>query len=478
LLIVLTLVVWKLAQAAPEPQEDTSPFGAGHLTTIFALLAVSLGGIFSAVTALFATRVLGTPVPSGIEFSPPPDNALQIPWPIYAFGAAPIGLLLGLIVSALPVGFGWLKDVKKFSADDGGKSMVREFYGDDFGNADAEGYRGCRTRIARAWAVGQLVRKAAVAGLWAAAGMIATTVSAEIYAALTSPHTFKDNQLHGFASMESVVGLLIGGVLIGLLRSDYSNPSRRKTIGAIWDVGTFWPRATHPLAPPCYAERAVPELVDRIRILTGTVPEDDKDPAWLQIKAHERNADTEPHLSIAPGPVLLTGYSQGAIIAPAVAAQLPHRTRQLTALLTLACPARQLYGRAFPAYFGKESLNALHELLDDKGGSSGCRWKNLVRRTDYIGSWVFKNPDGRNPDSSLVREIDQPCWDPVTITADLDPTPPPIHRHTGFWQDPRVTQLGEHLGQTSFLPGPSQGQPHPSSKTIHAESQPQQTDDP
>ena len=70
-------------------------------------------------------------------------------------------------------------------------------------------------------------------------------------------------------------------------------------------------------------------------------------------------------------------------------------------------------------------------------------------------SAVVKDPAGWNPDlPSIRKEVDQPCWDPVTITADLDPTPPPIHRHTDWWQDPRVTQLGKHLGQTSFRPDP------------------------
>jgi type IV secretory pathway VirJ component len=39
--------------------------------------------------------------------------------------------------------------------------------------------------------------------------------------------------------------------------------------------------------------------------------------------------------------VLLTGYSQGSVIAPAVIAQLPATTRDQVALLTLACPARR-----------------------------------------------------------------------------------------------------------------------------------------
>jgi hypothetical protein len=52
--------------------------------------------------------------------------------------------------------------------------------------------------------------------------------------------------------------------LIALGRRAYSDPATRRTVGILWDLGTFWPRATHPLAPPCYCERALPDLIDRM----------------------------------------------------------------------------------------------------------------------------------------------------------------------------------------------------------------------
>ena len=61
--------------------------------------------------------------------------------------------------------------------------------------------------------------------------------------------------LHQIATVVSLLTVALAGYLVGLLRAAYSNPAQRKTIGALWDVATFWPRAVHPFAPPCYGER-------------------------------------------------------------------------------------------------------------------------------------------------------------------------------------------------------------------------------
>ena len=157
-------------------------------------------------------------------------------------------------------------------------------------------------------------------------------------------------------------------------------------------------------------------------------------------------------LTVPPGPLLLTGYSQGSVIAPAVIAQLPADVLPDVALLTLACPARRLYGRAFPAYFGPPQLTELARLLEAKApgesltpGQPAGRWKNLRRRSDYIGSWIFAPPQPSRAQENPTGHLDQLCYDPVLLARDSEPTPPPIHRHSGWWQDPRAGEVASYL---------------------------------
>ncbi|WP_327270352.1 hypothetical protein OG233_29105 [Streptomyces sp. NBC_01218] len=179
-------------------------------------------------------------------------------------------------------------------------------------------------------------------------------------------------------------------------RRAYRDASARRTIGILWDVGTYWPRAAHPFAPPCYAERAVPDLASRMS-------------AWT---------------ARTGGRLVISGHSQGSVLAASAVWQLPAVTRHRVALLTYGSPAERLYGRWFPAYFGPAALRGLH-------GSVHC-WRNLWRATDPIGGPVRIHEEAGRP------EVDRgPLKDPLVHgrTAEL-PLPEPVLGHSDYQADP------------------------------------------
>ncbi|MFD4005352.1 hypothetical protein [Streptomyces rubiginosohelvolus] len=196
-------------------------------------------------------------------------------------------------------------------------------------------------------------------------------------------------------------------------RRAYKDASARRTIGILWDVGTFWPRAAHPFAPPCYAERAVPDLASRMSAWTSTTPR---------------------------GRLVISGHSQGSVLAASAVWQLPDATRPRVALLTYGSPLERLYGRWFPAYFGPGPLLGLHR-------SVHC-WRNLWRATDPIGGPVHI---GADPDPGVDRG---PLRDPLAYgrTTKL-PLPEPILGHSDYQADPAfadaradlLAELGPHV---------------------------------
>ncbi|MFC8273009.1 hypothetical protein ACFUJR_10820 [Streptomyces sp. NPDC057271] len=179
-------------------------------------------------------------------------------------------------------------------------------------------------------------------------------------------------------------------------RRAYKDASARRTIGILWDVGTFWPRAAHPFAPPCYAERAVPDLTWRMS-------------SWTR------------HTG---GRLVISGHSQGSVLAAAAVWQLPPVTRSRVALLTYGSPLERLYGRWFPAYFGPAPLRALY-------GTIHC-WSNLYRATDPIGGPVRVSASGEKP------AVDNaPLLDPVAYGRTPEhPLPEPILGHSDYQADP------------------------------------------
>ncbi|WP_319460587.1 hypothetical protein [Micromonospora sp. RTP1Z1] len=192
-----------------------------------------------------------------------------------------------------------------------------------------------------------------------------------------------------------------------------------RLIGVLWEVATFWPRAVHPLAPPCYSERAVPELTRRIKRLTA-----------------EGDA------------IVLSGQSHGSALAAATVLTLPTSCQRRVALLTYASPNARLYARLFPAYVNEETLRELGDRLQ-------WRWINLWRNTDPIGGPVFAR-DGIPPHDPAAA-VDRRVHDPKGLEIPpTDTVPPPIEGHH-FTPDEdfhaAVRELVDLLNRPSGPPG-------------------------
>ncbi|MGZ4624938.1 MAG: hypothetical protein ACXV3S_01420, partial [Kineosporiaceae bacterium] len=215
----------------------------------------------------------------------------------------------------------------------------------------------------------------------------------------------------------------------------YDTPTLRRTVGILWDLGTFWPRATHPLAPPCYSERAVPELLDRIHFLLGpSVP--------ASTTAGVTRAGMQPRASR----VVLSCHSQGSVIGAAVVAANTFGDLSGVAFLTYGCPLRRLYSRFFPAYLGPTSLDRLGQLLQGGGDADGppgpWPWINLYRLSDPIGGFVFRHVPVVHPPMPLHRDglgadaVDLQLLDPAFDRPDGDPAYPIASGHSEYWLDP------------------------------------------
>ncbi|MFB4274127.1 hypothetical protein ACBJ59_02435 [Nonomuraea sp. MTCD27] len=248
--------------------------------------------------------------------------------------------------------------------------------------------------VAAKWALASLTDRAGlVLGVLTGIGVAGSVVVTVIHRLrLFTP----DGGITGLlASVGSwaMVAIIAGLVLLG--RRTYSDSRLRRTIGILWDVSTFWPRAIHPLSPPCYTERVVPELMARVGRLART----------------ERDE------------VVLSGHSQGSVIAAALVLQLDPELRARVRLLTHGSPLGRLYAPYFPAWFGGAGPVAVRDAVS---------WCNLYRLSDPIGGPVFRPADplaGERQD-----EVDRFCWDPAR-PGPGEPLPE-ARWHSDYWLDP------------------------------------------
>jgi hypothetical protein len=422
--------------------------GFGLAGPLMATLGAAIGTIFGSSLTLALANVIGTPKVTTGGAKPKGQNLL-LPSAVYSGG---VGMVVAVAAVALAGTYLYLWsrwEGRRLGRvdDDRPADSVQSSY-------PATGGPDAALTVGRTWATSSLIDRGPIA-----LTALAVPASLALIVQLILLQSGVDwHPLREAAVLGGTIGVFVTVVFLGLLRSALLNASKRRRFGFVWDVGTFWPRACHPFAPPCYAERSVPEVVVRVRRLVGDGVRGPADPAHAQEDAELRGRRPDDPLE-QHSPVLLTGYSQGTPISIAVMAQLPQQVRDRMSLLTLAAPVRRLYGRAFPAYFGPDQLAKVDGYL------GGLRWRNLVRRSDYIGGDAF------HPASCPAEHarVDRGIYDPPVLWDDRDPTPPATHLHSDWFPDPQVRpyaielagQLGLGSPDGTLDPGPARGEGHP-----------------
>ena len=222
-------------------------------------------------------------------------------------------------------------------------------------------------------------------------------------------------------------GVVAGAVLVLGLAIGNAASTKDRPLSLIWDIICFLPRAAHPFAPPCYGERVVPELSDRMA-------------AWLE-QAKLKNAQ-----------IVVSAHSLGAVLGIAALFHLkavsPETDFTRIRLLTYGVQLRSYFGRFFPELLGPAVLSTapsagpalspadpwntqvscdfdlakeehviqhgkytLTSLLngdwgETKPGPARHHWINIWRRTDYLGFPIDSYCTGRGQRDRIAEEIE------------------------------------------------------------------------
>jgi hypothetical protein len=174
-------------------------------------------------------------------------------------------------------------------------------------------------------------------------------------------------------------------------RGGTSGEDRRRKVGILWDLGSFWPRWFHPLGPPAYG----PKVINDLREMLEQQPQK-----------------------------VLAAHSQGSLIA-AVAIHCAGDDGVVDGLITYGSQLGILYPRMFPA-------TGIDELVDSVAARVST-WINLWRDTDPIGGHFVDRPnvdnrvvvtDSGHSGYETTPEYQMARRNVVGIEAALGPQPP------------------------------------------------------
>jgi hypothetical protein len=432
LLFVLAVVTFFLRSAIPRDDAtdvppvsggtaaNSQPVWFGLTPVVLSTMGWLLAGSWSAALTMGAVKTTGGNILSSAIQHPRVANPIIVPAPfIWAAAATLVVVLAGLVIV---MGTGIYARVVKRSL----RSGIERAYAGEFKPPIDDALNRPRFRYIRLnWLVGRAPDfVAGPVGVFTL--MMWGVIIGGIILYFRDDAAISNGHRALLYQLGSVVIIGIGALSLVAARLAFSDQDDRRRIGVLWDVGTFWPRATHPLAPPCYAERAVPDLLERTEYYRGHVGSQPVGP---------------------PGglPVVLSCHSQGSIIGAAVILQLSYSDSANVRFLTYGSPLRRLYARYFPAYFGAKTLCRVGTLLSAEGVAGSVpvtataaarqtwRWRNLWRPTDPVGHPVFVDYAAFGAQS----DVDEKLRDPLQFgNVPGDPSAPGANDHSNYPLDP------------------------------------------
>jgi hypothetical protein len=404
LVIVVALWAAGLATNKTSPRRVRDIGLKGCTSPALCVISLVLAGVFSAGTIMRVADLLGSPRPR-TEIGSRALGHIVTPDAFTWMARGAVAAAVVIAVWAIVVGMIQYQFAK---------TLAGEYYRPltplvpDPATAKAQAVAGGQRtkKVRRTIAVARLTDRAGLI-LGPAAGI------ALVFAATATVFAFLGDSNHLWGFLTNPQGnawrtwtastgswLLVGfaAALVGLTFSAYRDVGKRRQVGIILDLASFWPRSAHPLGPPCYAERTVPEYAARATFHRyGALRFDDSTQTADEVRAQAQQGGRE---------VVLSAHSQGTIIAAAALLQL-HDTTGLR-LLTYGCPLDRLYARYFPSYFGGNTLGTLLARLTTNDAPTHTpepatpiegRWRNLYRETDPIGDSVFARRDAeRQPE--------------------------------------------------------------------------------
>ncbi len=401
-LLLIPAALLARSRWAGQPAE-VRPWAGGWMAAPFTTLAVLLGGGFGAGVGITLRQVMGgspLALPHGYAF-------MTLLWGI-AGSLAAAGLLVTLAVLG----------VRRMLF---GTRIPREVpLLHDGRPADAK-------KAAPAWRLATFGRRHAhhvVLGLFGVLA-VGTAVSALPWLNGALPPAWTEPLAGiGFTVLALLAAALLREVYLAARR-----PNTARQLGGLSDLCCFWPRESHPIVPPCYALKVVPEIAARAR----------------------------DHLAEPNTRVVLTGHSQGTVIAAAAATRLlagmDDEAASRLGLVMAGSPLQWAYLRAFPAVV---PFDGLLQLFGDLNG----RWRTMSRGTDPIGggltTWDRQVvhgrligsgflPDGRpgalrpavaGPTGALVLGGDHWLPDPERGPFPGRRWAPGVLRHGDYYSDP------------------------------------------